>query len=38
MTERVVVVAPHPDGEAIGCGEAILAQRRDGDDVTVVFF
>ena len=34
---RVLVLAPHPDDETLGCGGAIIRHRRRGDRVLVVF-
>lgn len=34
---RVLVLAPHPDDETIGCGGCLLLHRRQGDPVKVVF-
>jgi LmbE family N-acetylglucosaminyl deacetylase len=33
---RILVTAPHPDDEALGCGGAIALHSRAGNDVTVV--
>jgi LmbE family N-acetylglucosaminyl deacetylase len=37
MTERVLVIAPHPDDEALGCGGAVCLHHRRGADVHIVF-
>lgn len=33
---RVLVVAPHPDDETLGCGGSIVLHRRAGHEVTIV--
>ena len=33
MSSTVVVIAPHPDDETLGCGGTILKHKQDGDRV-----
>jgi N-acetylglucosamine malate deacetylase 1 len=37
MPPSVLVIAPHPDDESIGCGGAICLHRRRGEEVRVAF-
>lgn len=37
MTERVMVIAAHPDDEVLGCGGTIARHVADGDSVQVLF-
>jgi len=34
---RILVLAPHPDDEAIGCGGTLLKHAKHGDEIHVVF-
>jgi LmbE family N-acetylglucosaminyl deacetylase len=36
MAQKILVIAPHPDDESIGCGGAICLHRRRGEPVRVV--
>lgn len=33
MKKKIVVIAPHPDDETLGCGGTLLRHRADGDSV-----
>ena len=35
--QRILVVAPHPDDEVLGCGGTLLRHRRRGDRLAVVY-
>ena len=37
LDHRVLVLAPHPDDESLGCGGALILHTRHGDPVKVVF-
>jgi LmbE family N-acetylglucosaminyl deacetylase len=37
MADRILVISPHPDDEAIGCGGSICLHRQRGDRVHVAF-
>jgi LmbE family N-acetylglucosaminyl deacetylase len=37
MSERVMVIAAHPDDEILGCGGTMARHWADGDEVTCVF-
>ena len=33
MTSIILVVAPHPDDETLGCGGSLLRHRAEGDEI-----
>lgn len=37
MTRRILVVAPHPDDEILGCGGTLLRRRAEGCEVDCLF-
>lgn len=37
MKERILVIAPHPDDEVIGCGGTMIEHKEKGDRVFVVY-
>src|SRR4051812_22340157 len=37
MTERILIVAAHPDDEVLGCGGTMVRHAERGDTVDVVF-
>ena len=37
MPLGVLIFAPHPDDDVIGCGGAIIQHVRNGDDVTIAY-
>ena len=34
---NILVVAPHPDDEVLGCGGALLKHKENGDNITIVY-
>lgn len=37
LSRRIIVFAPHPDDEALGCGGTIIKKTTEGYDVIIVF-
>jgi len=37
MKNRVIIIAPHPDDEILGCGGAILKHKQNGDIVAILY-
>jgi len=35
--KKILVIAPHPDDETIGCGGTILRHIKNGDKVSCIF-
>ena len=35
MNNKILIIAPHPDDETLGCGGAILRHKKEGDKVEV---
>lgn len=37
MMKKVIIIAPHPDDEVLGCGGTILKHKQEGDMVAVLY-
>jgi len=33
MRNKILVVAPHPDDETLGCGGTLLRHKKNGDEI-----